>query len=363
MKPDWDNWFKVSPMPMWLEDFSGVISRMNELRHSGINDIPSWLERNPEEVKVFAGLVRVFEANDAAVELLQASSPDMLLGNLLGGFDEASYKPFTLELIRIANGDRRFSVDVVSKTFKAEHRHLRMSWTAAPGHEDDLSLVYVSATDITELVAVESELRVTISAKNFMLREIEHRVRNTLTLINSLLEMQAKANPEAASALASSARRVETLALVHDSLYRSSDLSLAELRDCVESVVHFAYHFEKKTPASVSFMLDVDDYRIPIEAAAPLALLTSELTVNALRHAHPDGARGSLIISAKVLRNEWIELSICDDGVGLPSGFDPDSSQSLGFSLVRLMALQLNAKLVYTNDCGFSARCLIPLLS
>ncbi len=361
MGPDWDIWFKITPTPMWLEDFSAVGAHITALKNSGITDFAAWLEKNPEEIKVFAGLVRVFDANQAAAELLQAASPQMLLGNLHGAFDDSSYLPFANELVRIFNGERRFSVDVVSKTFKGERRYLRMSWNAATGHEDDLSLVYVSATNITELVTVESQLRVTISAKDFMLREIEHRVRNTLTLINSLLEMQTKVNAEAALPLASAARRVETLGLVHDSLYRSGDLSLAELRDCVESVAYYAFHCENKSPAVISLLIDVDDYQIPIEAAAPLALLTGELTVNALRHAHPDGSKGQLAISAKLLDGERIELLICDDGVGLPPGFDPYSSQNLGFSLVRLLATQLKAELRFTSECGFSARCIIPI--
>lgn len=339
----WYDWFQDSPTPMWVEDFSGVAARFRALSAEGVPDLARWLRKRPEEARVLAKEVRILSANRAAAELFEVDDPEDLCCDLELGFDEESYGPFLEELVRIARGQRRFSVDILSVTPGGKKRYLRMHWTAAPGHEEDLRFVYLSAVDLTELVQTEGVLRNAVKAKDYLLREIQHRVRNTLALIDSLLVMQADAFPAAGEALVASSRRVESLAIVHDSLYKRADYSLAGLRDCVDGVSRQV--FDALGEASRDELeLELDDAELRVERAAPLSLIVGELVANAVEHGRSEG-------SARVKLRAWsgergaLSIVVEDGGPGLDWAAASASKRGLGLALVEALASQLGATL------------------
>ncbi len=358
----WRSWFSTTPVPVWVEDFSGVAAFLGDLRSSGVADAAAWLREHPLEARVLASRVRVVDANPAAVQILNAGSVAELLGDLTVGFDDESYGPFLDELVCIAQGKRRFSVDVISRTLDGKRRFLRMQWTAGAGHEEDLAVVFLTAVDITELVLSESSLRTALAAKDFFLREIQHRVRNTLTLIDSLLSMQARSRPESADLLESLARRVDTLAVVHDSLYHRTDPSQADLRDCVEGAARQAFHREGgHAMAELSF--SVADMDLPIEIATPVAMVVGELTANAIRYGAPGGGLAIVEVRAAPGPDGRMVLSVLDRGRGLPPKLAPAASRGLGLALVKALAEQLKAELSWGPVDGGSAVTLVFPLS
>lgn len=339
----WYDWFQDSQTPMWVEDFSGVAARFRALSAEGIPDVARWLRKRPGEARVLAKSVRILSANRAAAELFEVDEPEELCGDLEVGFGEESYGPFLEELVRIARGQRRFSVDILGVTPGGKRRYLRMHWTAAPGHEDDLRFVYLSAVDLTELVQTEGVLRNAVKAKDYLLREIQHRVRNTLALIDSLLDMQAEAFPAAGAALADSSRRVESLAIVHDSLYKRADYSLAGLRDCVDGVARQV--FDALGEASRDELeLEVDDAELRVERAAPLSLIVGELVANAVEHGRSGGC-ARVKLSAKNGERGALSLVVEDGGPGLDWPAASASRRGLGLALVEALAAQLGGTL------------------
>lgn len=339
----WYDWFQDSPTPMWVEDFGGVAARFRALSAEGVPDVARWLRNRPEEARVLAKEVRILSANRAAAELFEVADPEELCGDLEIGFGEESYGPFLEELVRIARGQRRFSVDILGLTLSGKRRYLRMHWTAAPGHEEDLRFVYLSAVDLTELVQTEGVLRNAVKAKDYLLREIQHRVRNTLALIDSLLDMQADAFPAAGAALADSARRVESLAIVHDSLYKRADYSLAGLRDCVEGVARQV--FDALGDASRDELaIEVVDAELRVERAAPLSLIVGELVANAVEHGRSEGS-ARVRLRARAGEGGALSLSVEDAGPGLDWAAASASGRGLGLALVDALADQLGGRL------------------
>lgn len=335
---------------MWVEDFSPLKRLMDGLIAQGVADAAAWLKDNPDAALGLARDIRVRDVNQAAVDILEADSRDQLIGDLTGGFDDESYGPFLDELARIAGGERRFSIDISARSFKGRKKLLRMQWTAAPGHEEDLSTVVLSAVDLTDLVEAEHRLRVALTDKEFLLREIQHRVRNTLSLIESLIGLQAERSPAAAEALNASARRVEMLELVHDSLYREGDPSKAKLRDCVEGAVRQVAHSER---AGTEVLLDLscDEADLAVEHAPSVALIVGELASNALRHGRMDGRRPQVGIRARMDPDGRLELTVADNG----RGFDPADEQggSLGLKLVRALVEQLGGTMdIHASNSG-----------
>lgn len=339
----WYDWFRDSQTPMWVEDFGGVAARFRALTAEGVPDVARWLRKRPEEARVLAKDVRILSANRAAAELFEVDDPEELCGELEIGFGEESYGAFLEELVRIARGQRRFSVDIVGVTPGGKKRYLRMHWTAAPGHEEDLRFVYLSAVDLSELVQTEGVLRNAVKAKDFLLREIQHRVRNTLALIDSLLEMQADAFPAAGSALADSSRRVESLAIVHDSLYKRADYSLAGLRDCVDGVARQVFDALGE-PARDELDCEVEDAELRVERAAPLSLIVGELVANAVEHGR-SGAGARVKLLAKSGERGALSLVVEDGGPGLDWAAASASGRGLGLALVQALAAQLGGTL------------------
>ncbi len=186
--------------------------------------------------------------------------------------------------------------------------------------------------------------------KALLLKELNHRVKNNLQMVASLLNLQArqlKGHP-AAEALISCKYRVEALTLMHRKLYREDVDTNIDLKDYVEElannlVMNFGQEYQLK--------LDLESFRMNIDKAIPLGLIINELITNSLKYAKPEKEFPVLSVSVKNSIDK-ITLSIADNGRGLPEGFDWRSSSSFGLKLVHSLVSQLEAEIDYEGDNG-----------
>ncbi len=150
--------FADSPTPLWEEDFSAVKDYLDQLQAQGIEDFAAYFAEHPGSAQQAVGLVKVVDVNDAACKLYEASRAELLDGlqNLLGKERQDS---FSRELAMIAQGHRRFDMEVTLTTLHGEQRFTIIHWVAAPGFEQSLQRVYVTVTDITERKLIEEHLR------------------------------------------------------------------------------------------------------------------------------------------------------------------------------------------------------------
>jgi two-component system, sensor histidine kinase PdtaS len=192
--------------------------------------------------------------------------------------------------------------------------------------------------DVTELRRRDRQ----IMSKDATIREIHHRVKNNLQTVAALLRLQARrvAVPGARAALEESMRRVQSIALVHETLSVSIDESvdfdeivdrlLVMLSDVMGSVTRVTVEREG------SFG------EIPAEVATALVLVLTELVQNAIEHAFPQDRAGTVAVQAKRQRGE-LTVTIVDDGIGLPDDFTSERSDRLGMQIVRtLVSAELN---------------------
>ena len=216
-----------------------------------------------------------------------------------------------------------------------------------------------SCIDITEMRETSEAIKARTSAlalalreREVLLSEIHHRVKNNLQLVSSLLALQARGvGLEAQHALAEGQRRIDSIALVHEQLYGSRNLS----------AVNFARYTEALIPElcrasgageRVEVVLKLEDVELVPERAIPCGLLVSELVTNALKHAFPDQRRGSLTIELERLPASRLRLSVKDDGIGLRREFPDVVGTSLGLDLVQIFAKQLQAEVVVEREGG-----------
>ncbi len=208
------------------------------------------------------------------------------------------------------------------------------------------TFVLSSIVDITERRRAMEQIRASLSEKETLLREIHHRVKNNLQVISSLLNLQAEHSPNVRDALAQSQARIQSIALVHEGLYRSQSVSHVDFDDYVHELIGNTFHAQQAHSRDISYRVDVSAVRLAIDVAVPCGLIISELVTNALKHAFVDGRRGQIDVMLSQ-RDGLCELRISDDGVGLP----PDIANSekaigsLGLELVHTFARQLHAKI------------------
>ena len=198
------------------------------------------------------------------------------------------------------------------------------------------------ARDITERKQIEEALQNSLAEKEVLLREIHHRVKNNMAAMVGLLNLQRRAMEDSPvqEILADLSSRVRAMSLVHEKLYRSTSLSKIDFQDYLLSLVsHLRTTFGSPDIRCEIAALGVE---MPLDLAVPCGIIINELVTNALKYAFPkDKTRkadtaGQIVISMSHEKDAF-NLSVADNGVGLPPGFDLRKVESLGLVLVRML--------------------------
>jgi PAS domain S-box-containing protein len=220
-------------------------------------------------------------------------------------------------------------------------------------------VLYVSVQeDVTRHKEAEERLRASLREKDLLLREVHHRVKNNLQIVTSLLSLQRGTAKDAAAhaVLSDCEDRVRAVALIHEQLYRSTDLTSVELGAYACALVakiaqtHAGGHRLEVVCESPLW--------VTLDAAIPIGLITHELITNATKHAFP-GRRGSVRLTL-ASSDGWLVVRVRDDGVGIPAG-DRTGPRTLGFSLVRALAEQLDGRFSLRSEGGAEATLEVPV--
>jgi PAS domain S-box-containing protein len=198
------------------------------------------------------------------------------------------------------------------------------------------------------------ELQQRIHEREVMLREIHHRVKNNLQLISSLLSMQVRQLGEgpSRSAIEECHSRVQSIAMIHEDLYQSDDLAHIRFGSYGRTLATNAFHATGVSPISIALEVELADVLLPVHHAIPCGLILNELITNAVKHAFPGGRSGTIRVVLARQPAGRLQLSVSDDGVGLPAELDPLTTESLGLQIVVTMAEQIEADLRIERDTG-----------
>ena len=192
-----------------------------------------------------------------------------------------------------------------------------------------------------------AERRKAAEEKDALYRELKHRVKNGMALISSLVDLESgrSESPEVHAALSSTKARIESLATLYDALGGAADPTEIRLDMYLAHIVEVVESAFDEAVAAMDFRCDFQPMTCQTRAAAPLALILMELLTNAIKYAFPSGEGGVVNLGVNLGAEKEIELTVEDDGVGLPVGFDPSASTGLGMELIRMLASQLNGRL------------------
>ncbi|MCE1188873.1 MAG: PAS domain S-box protein [Ignavibacteria bacterium] len=208
--------------------------------------------------------------------------------------------------------------------------------------------------DITERTIAQEKLKSSLMEKEVMLKEIHHRVKNNLQVISSLLDLQALSFEDALTqeAFRESQNRVKSMAIIHEKIYRSIDLSRIDLKLFIEELIVHLLSSYKVHADMISINEELESTNMKLESAVPCGLIINELISNVFKHAFPKGRRGNVDVKLKKESEDRVTITIHDDGVGLPEGFDYKNTTSLGFQLIDALSEQLNAEMTLHSENG-----------
>jgi PAS domain S-box-containing protein len=254
-------------------------------------------------------------------------------------FSFAAQERFEMEYrIRRADGEYRWILDLGTPLFM----------------QDGTFEGYIgSCVDITERKEAEEQLLASLKEKEVLLKEVHHRVKNNMQVIYSLFNLQANQSkvPEVRAVLKENQNRVRTLALVHEQLYRAKNLSRidfgAYLNDLGTNLMRSLC-----SQGTVELRFDLQRIFLGVDIAIPCGLIVNEALSNALKHAFPEGRNGIVDLGLRANETGEICLSVKDNGVGLPAGFDHRRAETLGLKLVGTLTHQLKGILSVRGENG-----------
>jgi two-component sensor histidine kinase len=206
-----------------------------------------------------------------------------------------------------------------------------------------------------ELQTKTQNLESVLSEKEILLKEIHHRVKNNMQIIASLIALQVKnlESPTTIHEFQQIRNRINSMAIVHEMLYQSEDLSQIDYGDYVEKLALGLLASMKGDDSNVTYAFNVDHIKVNIDTAIPLGLLINELLTNALKYAFPNGQEGEVHLSIKQVSDAY-ELIISDNGVGFSFDGDFDKLRTLGMRLVYSLVEQLEGTIAQENRNGTS---------
>lgn len=218
----------------------------------------------------------------------------------------------------------------------------------------DVSFAIDTFAHDSQRVAAEAAVQASLHEKEALLKELHHRVKNNLQVITSLLRLEAGRSTQlhVRNVLGEMQTRVLSMALLHETLYRSGSLARVDLGSYLPRLA--TQIFRAQAPSSsVSLQVDVDPVELELDQAVPCGLIVNELVSNTLKHAFPDGAAGEVRISLHAVDGgPAVRLTIADNGAGLPADFEEARQRSLGLQLVGDLTRELRGTLDIQSPPG-----------
>lgn len=227
-----------------------------------------------------------------------------------------------------------------------ELKHVLLRATSYETTENGVPILFGTTQDITDQIQAEEQLKKSLKEKEVLLQEIHHRVKNNLAVVSGLLQLEAfeTENEELEYVLTKCQMRIQSMADIHENLYRNNDLSQVSFHRYMGDILRAIDQTYSQQSKAITIKTALDEVRLNINQAVPCGLIVNELVVNAFKHAFTEREEGIIQINLEARNNE-ILLQVQDNGVGLSEEFMLDNGGSLGVILIQTLCDQLDASL------------------
>ncbi|HUI71951.1 MAG TPA: PAS domain-containing protein [Spirochaetia bacterium] len=218
--------------------------------------------------------------------------------------------------------------------------------------------------DITERKRAEEALKASLKEKDLLLKEVHHRVKNNLQIVCSLINLE-RHREEGSSATSRALRdvesRVRSMALVHEVLYESGNFALIKFSSYLEKLCQTLLVAYATDHDQIQLKVCVEEASLALVKAIPCGLIVNELVVNSLKHAFPEGRRGTITIEMSKGEEGVVSLAVRDDGIGISESLEElRQKKTLGLSIVESLVRQLSGTLDVQSHGGLTVRVVFP---
>jgi two-component sensor histidine kinase len=254
-------------------------------------------------------------------------------------------------------------VPIVSPDLTAEEALTRLIGHGAPyalvvDEETLLGVVSLKRLQeygqIAEWERAEETFKASLRQKEMLLREVHHRIKNNLQVISSLLDIQASyvQDPHIGAMFTDIQNRVMSMALIHETLYQSSDLGLVDFGAYIRTLAEQIFRSYNVLADRIALQIRADEVMLDTNQAIPCGLILNELLSNCLKHAFPSDRGGEIFIELRLDAARRVTMIVRDDGSGFPADVDFRHTETLGLQLVYTLTEQLGGTLELESNGG-----------
>jgi len=337
--------------------------RTEEVLRESEEKVTRILESSPDPMVVTSPEHVIISTNTAMLRLVDVSDPGGLLGCSLLEFmvdDELERARLLLDKVMVSGGCGNEPFTVVRSDglqIPAE-----VSLSTLDGSDGTPSAYVYSVKDISRRVENERIIRQSAVEKELLLKELQHRVKNNLQLMSSVVDMQVMREPddEVRRSMENIQSIIHTMALIHTRVYMERSLGGIELNQFVQDLMNDLRSLQLRRDLSLRYDVTGDPVRLGMNDAIPVSLILNEVLFNTIKHGYPD--RESGIISIMISEDSGVvTITVRDDGTGFPKGFDQVSIGSFGLQMVKNLVDQVHGEIHMVNDGGAMTILSFPL--
>ena len=209
--------------------------------------------------------------------------------------------------------------------------------------------------DITDRKRAEEQIEASLREKEVLLREIHHRVKNNMQVIVSLLRMHARRSEsqELLGVFDDCRDRINAMSLIHQALYESEDLARIDFQVYLTKLCGNLGRAYRASGKMITVTVESCDVSLGMDQGIAVGMVICELVTNAFKHAFPDRKSGTVSVGMSRLDEEFVELIVQDNGIGLRPDIDLQNPPSLGLELaIAAVTGELGGNIVVERDAG-----------
>lgn len=322
-------------------------------------------EYSPDFIILLTPDGKIIDINKSTKKIIHLSKEKLIGKSILelGMLFEEDMTEFIEIRHRLMNGEsvEPFEFKIIDGN---DEIHWMDAYLSLLKKEKNNCAIQVILHDITRRKNYEKQIKESLSEKEVLLKEIHHRVKNNLQIISSLLNLQSRyiKDENALGAFNESQNRIKSMALIHEKLYQSEDLTKIDFAEYIKSLTFHLFRSYSVNPGTVELSINFGDVLFDIDTSIPCGLIINELVSNSLKYAFADGRKGKISIDLQLDGEKYV-LVISDNGVGFPEGLDFQNTGTLGLRLVNILVNQINGVITLDKSEGTSFKIVFTKLA
>ncbi len=319
------------------------------------------IETSPDMIFYIDGNLYVRFVNTSAARGLKKSKEEIIDKSLNEVFPPSVAARYTEAICKVIES-RISKVHEYQEMFPIGEIWIGTTLTPITDAQNNIVGVLGVARDISERKHAEEELTKALGGKETLLRELQHRVKNSFAIITSIVNLETlkQENTDTRAVLTNLRDRINSLSKLYDLLYQSQQFQYVKLKDYLEKLCRSILDIYSLANNGINLYLDIDDIIVELRHSIPLGLILNELLINSLKYAFIGNNGGTIQVYLKKT-DRFISLTVADNGNGIKDGLENGRSRGLGLEIVKLLTSQLDGKLNFQGGEGSAFRIEIPL--